>query len=193
MELAGIAKRVTLHTFRHAFATHLLESGTDIRFIQKLLGHRRLETTTIYTHVAQFVQQPITSPLDRICQLDAGIDDGDSGVVKGERVGSGIVAESVGSMKLHFKTDREACSAQVTLELFDGQAVGEREFLMGIRVRFSRENWVQIDLPEFCRWQPIVATLSEAVQARIRSPDFFETLRQSIALRFLSEVPKPEI
>ena len=61
---AGIKKRVTPHTLRHSFATHLLENGTDIRLIQKLLGHARLETTSMYTHVAKDSCLKIKSPFD---------------------------------------------------------------------------------------------------------------------------------
>ncbi|HEY0031545.1 MAG TPA: site-specific tyrosine recombinase/integron integrase [Bacteroidia bacterium] len=65
-ELAGIKKQVNLHMLRHSYATHLLEGGTDLRYIQTLLGHKSSKTTEIYTHVSQKSINKIVSPLDKL-------------------------------------------------------------------------------------------------------------------------------
>jgi integrase/recombinase XerD len=67
--MAEITKRVTPHTLRHSFATHLLEQNVDIRVIQVLLGHAKLDTTTLYTRVATNTIRTVMSPLDRLTPL----------------------------------------------------------------------------------------------------------------------------
>jgi site-specific recombinase XerD len=67
--IAEINKRVTPHTLRHSFATHLLEQNVDVRLIQVLLGHAKLDTTALYAQVATNVIRAVTSPLDRLTLL----------------------------------------------------------------------------------------------------------------------------
>jgi site-specific recombinase XerD len=69
--VAGIEKEVSFHSLRHAFATHLMESGVSVRTIQTLLGHRSLATTARYTHVAGTYLKETASPLDALRERSA--------------------------------------------------------------------------------------------------------------------------
>ena len=68
--IAGIKKRVTPHTLRHSFATHLLEQNVNLRVIQTLLGHVKLDTTALYTQIATNTIRAVTSPLERLTPLN---------------------------------------------------------------------------------------------------------------------------
>ncbi len=73
---AGLNQRVSCHTLRHSFATHLLESGYDIRTVQELLGHRDVKTTMLYTHVLNRGGRGVRSPLDSVLGRSVAASDG---------------------------------------------------------------------------------------------------------------------
>lgn len=70
LKKSGLVKKASVHTLRHSFATHLLENGTDIRYIQQFLGHSNIKTTAIYTHLTKTAVDKIQSPLDRLVDLN---------------------------------------------------------------------------------------------------------------------------
>ena len=174
-ELAGVSKSVTPHSFRHAFATHLLENGTDIRFIQKLLGHRRLETTTIYTHVAKLQTVSISSPLDQLAASQAEKPSGES---------------SAGRMRIAIQKQPRGNSADVKLAILGVK--GEPQVTLdGIEVRLDSRKWVQLTMPAAEQWLPRLAQLSAHQRNRSQSPEFYETLRSHISKRFLAAISAP--
>ncbi len=166
VQIAGIGKAVTPHSFRHAFATHLLEHGTDVRFIQKFLGHKRLETTRIYTNVAVMRQQQVTSPLD---QIYAGQE-------------SHSTSPPVGTFQIELTPDtKDSANVRLVIKVSNGQVA-----LDGIVVRQVRPGWVTMDIPPQEDWTRQTERLSDAQRERLHSHEFYERLRNHVIQRFLT-------
>lgn len=184
--LAGIQKKATPHSLRHAFATHSFEAGCDIRRIQKVLGHVRLETTTLYITVAKD-RTDFASPWDRL----------ESDRQNDAKTIEALQATSSGEsdFRIHCRRDPDApaetpiaqASHQFTLEAIDG---GKRHFLTGTTAKQTRPGFIQVELPPLEQWQPVIEKLSPRIAARLHSVEFYELLRNRIGKKLLKQIAR---
>lgn len=176
VSIAGIGKRITPHSFRQTFATHLLEKDTDIRCLQELLEQINFETTTIYTKVAAPNRPSVADPSVA----------GPSARVLGQATASvAALSKPVGRMRLELspRDDRDELAADATI-IIESEPRPVR--LAGIVVRESRPGWIALDLPPLEAWQPQLRWLRPEQRQRIESPAFYDCLRQRLGDRFLT-------
>ena len=182
-QLAKITKHATPHSLRHSFATHLIESGTDIRFIQKLLGHTNLETTSLYTKVAVTTTSSVNSPLDSLNQTDAQYPR------QAKTAPAGKSTSSVGSLRIHVEELPDATGIHrvaVHVRLLNVSDNAEFVSLPGITVCQPRPGWINVRIPAAEQWQPALSRLNRTQVKRIEAPEFFELLQQEITRRLPS-------
>lgn len=186
VKLAGITRPATCHSLRHSFATHMLEHGTDVRFIQKLLGHARLETTTIYAKVAVNKAGQIESPLDRIAQSRSAGATPLLTASENETVPK-LTQPSVGKLRLevsHPQLDKSGERSAVCLvEIVNSS---RSVTLPGISLRESRPGWIALDLPPVEDWQPVLDQLTPPQRLRIQEPAFYDLLHRELSRGYLA-------
>lgn len=175
--LAGITKPATCHSLRHSFATHLLEHGTDIRCIQKLLGHARLETTTIYAKVAIGQVTKIESPLDRIA----------AAAQQRPETPVPTPPPPAGRLRVHVDPpDQDKHGVRTArCRVFVLQPADTLE-LPGIALRESRPGWLALEVPPIEDWQPVLERLTSAQRQRLSDPSFYDLLHRELSRRYLA-------
>ena len=178
VHIAGIKKRATPHTLRHSFATHTFENGCDIRRIQKILGHVRLETTTIYVKVARpGDDQAFPSPLDVLTRKTTGSPS--KGAIRRQ--------PSVGKLRFHFKAeghdDKGHRTSKVTLAIEGDPGT---VYLTGIVAREVRPGWVTLEIPTLETWEEPLKWLTREQRDRIETSEFFHLLQREIPARLLA-------
>lgn len=175
VRVAGIKKRATPHSLRHSFATHSFEQGCDIRRIQKLLGHVRLETRTIYVKVARPSEDAhVPSPLDNLYHVPP--------------IGP-TTRRNVGRLRLHFlqqPNDGKLRSAKVTISV---ESQGRPIYFTGIRAREVRPGFVTLDIPPLESWSDSLRWLGREQRERFEQPEFYELLQREISGR-LCQLPR---
>ena len=167
VQIAGIRKAAHPHCLRHSFATHLFENNTDIRQIQKLLGHAKLETTRIYTHVAAKSTEAVESPLDVLA-----------------RVQRQKQPKPVGRLRAELTLSRDAPQGTPAADVVLHILTEPRPIrLRGIVVREPRPGWVTLEVPPLEAWQEPLRWLTPQERERVESPDFYRLLQEQLSWR----------
>jgi hypothetical protein len=174
VRLAQLDQLATCHTLRHSFATHLLEAGTDVRFIQRLLGHLHLQTTTLYTKLAVLKGERATSPLDLLEHPAPDIPRFVS-----TQPTPALVSSPVGRMHVQVqRTDPVHADVIVTLR-------GDPDItLNGITATEQRPGFLSLSVPPIEHWESQLSWLPREVRLRIDDAAFYEALTEAVRRRW---------